>query len=275
MKIKGILDPFCETGTEGVIWNFNDPTLPGYYQMYQIEGNHLQVLDASGATVWQGKVKLEYKRNWTPYPNQESDSQIYGQQFIGGNWVHGFQENLEPEFWVDMFYKQSRAILTTRYKSPCPFAGSLSGFSKRLKACSDKDRQEYFSGAVYSWMGFFSDGGYFSIGTEIGLSYEEILVLLGNPTKEQIIKAKTYPKYYGETFLPDSDELMLRLFYLYRVYGRLKWQFNPKSAAVWLHTREKTLQKTPISAMSSGLNGLKKVAGIFHPYETHPLLSEI
>lgn len=258
MKIKGILDPFWETGTEGVIWMFNDPTLPGYYQMYTIKNRHLEVLDDNNQTLWAGKVKLEYKRNFHPYPSRAGEDKVYGQQSIRGYWVHGFQKDLDPELWADMFFKNRRAILSVRPKNDCPFKGSLMGFMRRFHACTEKEQRDYFSAAIYSWLGFFSDGIYFSIGTDIGLTYEEILVLLGNPTEEQITKAKTYPKSYGETLLPYSDELIERLFYLYRVYGYIKWTY-PDSSKEWIHSYNEALKARPFDLIDN-LKGLKKLA---------------
>jgi len=108
--IKGKLDPFFETGTEGVIWSLFDDTKEGYDALVILDqGDYLTIFDPDDSTkvVWEGNIDLEYERNYHPYPmNPQS-----GQQAIMGMWVHGIQRNVEPDEWGTWFFKAYPAEL--------------------------------------------------------------------------------------------------------------------------------------------------------------------
>lgn len=114
LKVSGVLDPFFETGTEGVIWSVYDPRKGGYDGLNCLkDGDHLTVFEPDGETVrWQGVVKLEYKRRFRPYPANPQ----YGQQEVLGFWVHGLQEGLAPTVWAKMFFDRLPCLLVTKPK---------------------------------------------------------------------------------------------------------------------------------------------------------------
>ena len=102
--IKGKLEPFFETGTEGVIWSVFEDGKEGYDGLHTLhDGDYLVVFDPMDPLklVWEGNISLEWERNYRPYPMNPQ----YGQQEIGGLWVHGIQENVTPEDWGRWFYK--------------------------------------------------------------------------------------------------------------------------------------------------------------------------
>ena len=111
--IRGRLESYWETGTEGVRWALEEDGKPGYDGLHALrDGDRLTVYaDDEGNTVlWEGVVELEYKRLWRPYPmNPES-----GQQAIFGHWVHGFQAGLEPDVWARWFFEHRRAALVKK-----------------------------------------------------------------------------------------------------------------------------------------------------------------
>ena len=89
MQIFGRLDAFFETGTEGVVWSVADQRLPGYDGLWPLQfGDHLDVLDANGETLWQGIIKLEYDNRRVA---------LHNQQEVLGYWVHGLQDGADPE----------------------------------------------------------------------------------------------------------------------------------------------------------------------------------
>lgn len=100
--IRGKLDPFFETGTEGVLWAVVDDEKPNDYTGLHVlrDWDYLRVFDADGKMVWEGDVALEWTRRYTPFPNNPE----WGQQEVFGYWVHGFQRTLEPEVWAQMFF---------------------------------------------------------------------------------------------------------------------------------------------------------------------------
>ena len=103
--VKGNLEAFFETGTEGVIWSLYDDTKEGYEGLNCLDqGDYLTIFDPEdkNKVVWEGNIDLEYERNYHPYPLNPQ----YGQQAIGGLWVHGIQRDVEPDTWGKWFYKQ-------------------------------------------------------------------------------------------------------------------------------------------------------------------------
>ena len=109
MKIfQGKLDPFFETGTEGVLWSLYDNDNNGYKSLHVLKnGDYLKVYNEQQQVYWEGEIQLEYKRNYRPYPQNPK----YGQQEIFGYWIHGLQENIQPEFWAKMFFNEMTAEL--------------------------------------------------------------------------------------------------------------------------------------------------------------------
>ena len=104
ITIKGMLEPFSETGTEGVVWSVNDESKTGYDALNCLgRGDHLAIFDLVNPKelIWYGNIDLEYERNKQPFPHNPE----YSQQAVFGYWVHGFQKNVEPEQWATWFLK--------------------------------------------------------------------------------------------------------------------------------------------------------------------------
>ena len=103
--IKGMLEPFYETGTEGVVWSVNDENKTGYDALHCLgRGDHLAIYDLVNPAelVWYGNIDYEYERNKQPFPLNPQ----YSQQAVFNHWVHGIQKDVEPEQWATWFFKQ-------------------------------------------------------------------------------------------------------------------------------------------------------------------------
>ena len=108
VALTGRLDPFCETGTEGVVWAVTVDGLLGYDSLFPLQpGDGLLIYGADGDVAWQGIVDLEYQRRYRPYPNNPK----MGQQEVFGYWVHGFQRDLDPETWAKAFFDGAPAVI--------------------------------------------------------------------------------------------------------------------------------------------------------------------
>lgn len=106
--IKGTLEAFFETGTEGVIWSLFEDGKEGYEGLHCLnDGDLLVVCGKNGKEVWRGAVALEWKRRHRPYPLNPQ----YGQQQIFGMWVRGFQVGITPTKWARMFFEKNKAEL--------------------------------------------------------------------------------------------------------------------------------------------------------------------
>jgi len=108
--IKGTLDPFFETGTEGIIWSVYETGKTGYDGLNCLEnGDYLKIFDINNPIllIWEGIIDLEWERNYRKYPNNLE----YGQQEIGGFWVRGIQSNVTPTQWKNWFFAGNPAEL--------------------------------------------------------------------------------------------------------------------------------------------------------------------
>lgn len=140
----GELEGFFETGTEGVIWNLIRDLAPGehvessYERDVAVEqGDFLEVFGEHGQTIWSGTVDMDYGYGWFPYPGNP----IFGQQAVGGMWVHWVQKCDDPEAWATMFFKERRARLTKAVKK-IPEPRIRSGNTDEvLPKMSDRDLQ--------------------------------------------------------------------------------------------------------------------------------------
>ena len=114
LVFPGLLDPYFETGTEGVVWAVTLPGMLGYDQLLCLEGgDELLVYDELGSVAWQGIVSLEYERRYRPYPTNPE----FGQQEAFGAWVHGFQEDVDPETWARWFFDRRPAVVRPKARA--------------------------------------------------------------------------------------------------------------------------------------------------------------
>lgn len=117
MELSGVLSSHSETGTEGIVWAFQDAKFIGtdgkwsYDGLHALrDGDHIKAFNDDGSIRWEGTIALEYKRRWRTYPLNPSQ----GQQEVEGYWVHGFQVGVEPEDWFHMFEDGPKAVLTPK-----------------------------------------------------------------------------------------------------------------------------------------------------------------
>jgi hypothetical protein len=241
-KVRGRLDAFFETGTEGVIWSVIDPRLPAYDALWTLrDGDHLTIIGRQNETLWEGTIQLEYERNWEPYPHNPQ----YGQQAVGGFWVHGLQVDLAPDDWAIMFAERYRAIMIPGphqdAAAPHPFLGPATGMRERLQRLADPE--PLYRQALYAWLHYMSNGEYYSLARDLGFTLDETLALIGG-TSEQITARQDAIDW----------EMFVRVALLWGVYGALDWKFHDKDdAARWLR---ETCRK---SRLLSGIDGIAEV----------------
>jgi hypothetical protein len=118
MLIKGPLEEYFETGTEGVYWSIYDETkLPdkeGQYRSYDglhiiRPGQHLAIL-YDGAEIWKGDPGLigtwEAKKH--KYFKQYVKTQhLCTQLSFGGMWIHYIPTNVDLGLWYRVFFSDS------------------------------------------------------------------------------------------------------------------------------------------------------------------------
>lgn len=102
---SGVLEPFWETGSEGVHWSVEEDGKLGYASLHGLrDGDWLRVFSAEGGVLFDGEVHLECKRNLRPLPGNPQ----YSQQEVNGYWVHGLQIDVAPETWAAWFEAKLR-----------------------------------------------------------------------------------------------------------------------------------------------------------------------
>ena len=103
--IKGKLEPFCETGTEGVVWCEYDEHSEGYDGLHcLINDDYLTIFDPDDISkvVWEGHIELDYENNRQSHPLNPN----YRYQVIDGQGVKGIQVDVDPSSWFEWFHKQ-------------------------------------------------------------------------------------------------------------------------------------------------------------------------
>jgi len=234
--VRGRLEAYFETGTEGVYWSLVDPGRPGYDGLWTLRnGDQLRIIDTTDETLWSGEIQFEYTTNWQPYPMNPE----HGQQAVQGFWVHGLQEDFDPDRWATLFLQSYRAELEpgSAQNQPIehPFEGKSISMELRLRTLSKERRDELFRYALYPWLYFFSGGDYYSYAKDWGFSLDETLRLIGSPTAQQLHHWQHEPHQYHDTLMPFDWSLFTRIALLFGVYAGLKWKFHAADdAARWL-----------------------------------------
>lgn len=113
--IKGKLEAFFETGTEGVIWSIYMDGKEGYDALYSIkEGDYITIYNEEDKIIYQGDIIEDVFSNWYSYPMNP----ILGQQAAGCYLVHWVQANVDPDKWCEWFNKSLRAEITESKLNP-------------------------------------------------------------------------------------------------------------------------------------------------------------
>lgn len=92
--IQGVLDPFCETGTEGIVWSLLEDGKKGYDSLNCLEeGDLLKVFNdaARKELLWEGEIKLKYPP--------------------ATRFNRGVQEGVNEDAWTRLFFDAKPATL--------------------------------------------------------------------------------------------------------------------------------------------------------------------
>jgi hypothetical protein len=106
-RVVGTLEPYFETGTEGIVWSLHTSGVPGYDGLNCLKkGDDLLVYNPDGTALWAGEIDLEYQRCHQPFPMNPQ----YGKQAINNMWVNGIQADVDPETWFGWFQSGLPAV---------------------------------------------------------------------------------------------------------------------------------------------------------------------
>lgn len=108
-ELKGVLEGWSETGTEGMVWSFHEDGKAGYNGLNILDaGDYLVVYDKDNKVVFQGKINPDYKIGRKRRPGTN-----YWQPVALGMWVHWIQKGWQPDDWAKLFFNEPplRAVL--------------------------------------------------------------------------------------------------------------------------------------------------------------------
>ena len=106
--LKGKLEAFWETGSEGVHWSLYLDGKKGYAGLHSItEGDYITIYDEDNEIIYEGDIIQDRFSNWKAYPMNP----IFGQQVAGNYLVHWIQANVNPDLWEKWFVKSYRATI--------------------------------------------------------------------------------------------------------------------------------------------------------------------
>lgn len=116
-EVSGILEPFSEQGTEGIVWCLYDPahnTADGkrqYAGLSSIEsGDLLRIFtdESRQAVAWEGTVRYEHDSHKDALPLTGGQMMV---QRVRDCTVHGLPEGVDAEQWFDYFAQGYPATL--------------------------------------------------------------------------------------------------------------------------------------------------------------------
>ncbi len=100
---KGVLDPYFETGTEGIVWSLCEDGKEGYDGLNILEkGDQLKVYGEKGNILFDGVIDPDWKAGWKEYPKNPG----HGQPCALGYWIHWTQRGWEPDLWARLFIRR-------------------------------------------------------------------------------------------------------------------------------------------------------------------------
>ena len=118
-KMKGTLEDYFETGSEGVYWSFfEDGEYESPYDKLHLlqNGDYLTIYNPDDSIAWQGEIIEDRLSAFAE--RMPGKYENFGQATCGGLWVHWNQKDFDPLEWGAYFLKKFRAELDRTHVKP-------------------------------------------------------------------------------------------------------------------------------------------------------------
>lgn len=100
-RYLGRLEPFSETGTEGMCWMLFEDGKFSYDALVNIDnGDYLKIYYPEGAVAFRGIVDQDHQVGWTEFPQNPG----HGKPSALGCWIHWTQRGWDPDAWASLFF---------------------------------------------------------------------------------------------------------------------------------------------------------------------------
>ena len=218
-KISGRLEPFFETGADGIIWSVQNPKLPGYEGLNPIQdGDALNIIAENGKCIWSSVVIPDKETGWILYPWGD---ELAGQQSIDGNWVRWTQRDMDPHKWLSMFENRLRVNLYSNN-----IKENNIGLEKDIDVLyaisnmNESTKYKLFDEYLYSWFSWYSNNHGYSVAENIGLTIPQVISSLGNQSNDLIL---IYKQSNRKDIISSlySDDLLFKIIGMHRAYGNI------------------------------------------------------
>lgn len=104
IEVLGVLVPYFETGTEGIIWSVYEDGKSGYDGLNILQPlDHLTIYNPGGKVIFQDKIFPDCKAGWAEYPLNPG----HGQPCALGCWIHWTQIGWQPDEWAKLFFRKT------------------------------------------------------------------------------------------------------------------------------------------------------------------------
>ena len=111
---EGILFPFFETGTEGLVWALQQDGVCGYEGLVCLgEDDLVTIRSAKGEVLFEGAIKKDYATGAIPRYEGATHTQVTAL----GYWVHWSQAGFAPDDWAKLFLDESNRATIRRIES--------------------------------------------------------------------------------------------------------------------------------------------------------------
>lgn len=121
---EGVIFPFFETGTEGLLWALQQNGACGYEGLVCLgEGDLVTIHSPQGELLFEGLIKKDHQTGAIPRYEGDPCSQVTAL----GYWAHWSQEGWAPDSWAKLFVDECNRGTIRRFETSAPDVATFTG----------------------------------------------------------------------------------------------------------------------------------------------------